>query len=67
MYCCDSKVFIEDDDLCITCENYVQIMNCPLLSALALGDVFLENSLQVTSCGFYKKFKRRLHIVKEDE
>lgn len=66
MYCVESKVFIENDDLCISCKNYVQDLNCPLLSALAQGDVFLENSLQVTDCGFYREFKRKLHIVKGD-
>lgn len=67
MYSKNSKVFIEDDDLCITCENYVKEIDCPLLAALALGDVFLEDSLQVTSCGFYREFKRNLRIVKGDE
>ena len=66
MYCVESKVFIENDDLCISCQNYVEDLNCPLLSALAQGDVFLENSLQVTDCGFYREFKRKLHIVKGD-
>lgn len=67
MYSQNSKVFIEDDDLCITCENYLKEMDCPLLAALALGDVYIENSLQVTNCGFYKEFKRNLRIVKDDE
>lgn len=66
MYCLNEKVFIEDDDLCTTCENYVQSVNCPLLSALAQGDVFLEDSLTVTCCGFYKEFKRTLRVVKEE-
>ena len=66
MYCVESKVFIEDDDLCISCENYVHELDCPLLSALAQGDVYLEGSLLVTNCGFYKEFKRNLHIVKGD-
>lgn len=66
MYCIDSKVFIEDDDLCINCQNYVQSVNCPLLSALAQGDVFLEDSLTVKGCGFYDEFKRSLRIVKEE-
>lgn len=64
MYCSDSKIFIEDDDLCLSCINYVNNVNCPLLSALVQGDVFLEDSLTVTKCGFYKEFKRYLHIVK---
>ncbi len=65
MYCVNSRVFIEDDDLCINCENYVHDLDCPLLSALAQGDVFLEGSLQVTSCGFYKEFRRNLRVVKD--
>lgn len=64
MYCSDSKIYIEDDDICVTCENYVKELNCPLLSALVLGDVFLEDSLVVKNCGFYKEFKRYLHIVR---
>ncbi len=64
MYCSDSKIFIEDEDICITCENYVKELNCPLLSALVQGDVFLEESLIVKRCGFYKEFKRYLHIVR---
>ena len=64
MYCSDSKIFIEDEDICITCENYVKELNCPLLSALVQDDVFLEESLIVKSCGFYKEFKRYLHIVR---
>ena len=50
MYSDGDKVFIEDDDLCITCENYVKEFDCPLLSALVLGDVFLEDSLIVSRC-----------------
>lgn len=65
MYCVNSRVFIEDDDLCINCENYVHDLDCPLLSALAQGDVFLEGSLQVTSCGFYKEFRRNLRVVED--
>lgn len=61
----NSRVFIEDDDLCINCENYVHDLDCPLLSALAQGDVFLEGSLQVTSCGFYKEFRRNLRVVED--
>lgn len=57
MYCVESKVFIENDDLCISCQNYVQDLNCPLLSALAQGDVFLENSLQVQTADFIENLK----------
>ncbi len=64
MYCSNSKIFIEDDDICVTCENYIKDVNCPLLSALVQGDVFLEENLIVKKCGFYKEFKRYLHIVR---
>lgn len=68
MYCDGEKVYIEDDDLCASCENYVKEFDCPLLGALVQGDVFIEDSLVVTKCGFYKEFKRVLHIVrKKDE
>ena len=67
MYCEDYRVFIEDDDQCITCENYAKGVSCPLLEALGSGVVFLEDSLTVTNCGFYKEFKRMLKIVKKEE
>ena len=67
MYCEDYRVFIEDDDQCITCENYAKGVSCPLLEALGSGVVFLEDSLTVTNCGFYKEFKRTLKLVKKEE
>lgn len=67
MYSDGEKIFIEDDDLCISCENYVKEFECPLLGALIQGDVFLEDSLIVTKCGFYKEFKRVLHIVRNNK
>ncbi len=67
MYSDGEKIFIEDDDICLTCENYVKEFDCPLLNALVQGDVYLENSLVVTRCGFYKEFKRVLHIVKDNK
>lgn len=67
MYSSGDKIFIEDDDLCNSCENYVKTFDCPLISALSEGDVFLEDSLVVTRCGFYKEFVRNLHIVKGDD
>lgn len=66
MYCIDETVFIEDNDQCITCDNYARGIACPLLEALGQGVVFLEDSLTVTNCGFYKEFKRTLSIVKKD-
>lgn len=67
MYCVDETVFIEDDDQCITCDNYARGIACPLLEALGQGVVFLEDNLTVTNCGFYKEFKRNLTIVKKDK
>lgn len=67
MYCIDYTVYIEDDDQCITCENYAKGVACPLLEALGSGFVHLEDSLTVTNCGFYKEFKRTLRIVRKEE
>lgn len=67
MYCIDNTVFIEDEDQCITCENYSRGVACPLLEALGEGVVFMEDSLTVTNCGFYKEFKRTLKIVKNED
>ena len=65
MYVDDNEtVYIEDDDQCITCENYAKGVACPLLEALGQGFVYLEGSLSVTNCGFYKEFKRHLKLVK---
>lgn len=67
MYCDKGKVFIEDDDQCMNCKNYANGMACPLLTALALGVVYLEDTLTVTNCGFFQKFERSLHLVKDNE
>lgn len=67
MYCEDSKIYIEDDDQCMTCKNYADGVACPLLMALGQGVVFLDDSLIVTDCGFYQEFKRNLHIVRDEE
>ena len=67
MYTIDDTVFIEDEDQCLTCENYAKGVACPLLEALGQGVVYLEDSLTVTNCGFYKEFKRMLKIVKKEE
>ena len=67
MYSDGEKVYIEDDDICLTCENYVKDFDCPLLGALIQGDVFIEYSLIITKCGMYKEFKRVLHIVRKKE
>lgn len=62
----DGKVFIEDDDQCISCENYARGVKCPLIEALGAGIVYLEDSITVTNCGFYKEFVRHLKIVKTE-
>ena len=67
MYCEDDKVFIEDEDQCLTCENYAKGVACPLLEALGAGIVFLEDSKIVTNCGFYKEFKRTLKLVENNK
>lgn len=66
MYSDGDKVYIEDDDICLTCENYVKDFDCPLLGALIQGDVFIEDSLIITKCGMYKEFRRVLHIVRKN-
>lgn len=63
MYCIESKVYIEDEDQCMTCDNYAKGVSCPLLEALGQGVVYLEDSLYVTNCGFYKEFRRTLKLV----
>lgn len=67
MYCEDDKVYIEDDDQCLTCENYARGVSCPLIEALGTGVVYLEDSMIVTNCGFYKEFKRTLKLVKDEK
>jgi hypothetical protein len=67
MYCVNYTVYIEDEDQCMTCENYAKGIACPLLEALGQGVVYLEDSLTVSNCGFYKEFKRTLKLVKEEE
>lgn len=67
MYCENGRIFIEDDDQCIFCKNYAEGVSCPLLTALGLGVVYLEDSLTVTNCGFFERFERHLHIVRDNE
>ena len=59
----DGSVHIEEDDECITCENLQKGIACPLIQAIAQGVVFIEDSLYVTNCGFYKKFERHLKLI----
>ena len=63
MYFENGNVHIEEDDECITCENLQKGVACPLIMAIAQGAVFIDESLNVTNCGFYKKFERHLRLV----
>lgn len=65
MYYHDGKVYIDDEDQCITCENFTRGICCPLIEAVGSGVVFFEDDLIVTNCGFYKEFIRHLEVVKE--
>lgn len=67
MYCENGKIFIENDDQCMDCKNYAEGVSCPLLTALGLGVVYLEDSLTVTNCGFFERFERKLHIVRNND
>ena len=67
LYKINDKVFIEDEDQCLTCENYAKGVACPLLEALGEGIVCLEDSMIVTNCGFYKEFKRTLRLVENNK
>ena len=63
MYFENGNVHIEEDDECISCENLQKGVACPLIMAIAQGAVFIDESLNVTNCGFYKKFERHLRLV----
>jgi len=67
MYSEDGQIYIEGEDQCINCKNYAEGIACPLLAALGLGVVYIEDSLTVSNCGFFEKFERHLHIVRNDE
>ena len=67
MYSENGRIFIEEDDQCLDCKNYAEGVSCPLLTALGLGVVYLEDSLTVTNCGFFEQFERHLHVVREDD
>lgn len=67
MYCENGRIFIEEEDQCLDCKNYAEGVSCPLLTALGLGVVYLEDSLTVTNCGFFERFERHLHVVRKDD
>jgi hypothetical protein len=54
----DYKVFIEKDDQCGTCELAHNQMDCPLIQAMGLNYVYLDdNGFKVTDCKLYKEDK----------
>ncbi|MBY0402722.1 MAG: hypothetical protein K2X66_02405 [Cyanobacteria bacterium] len=59
----DGTIHIEEEDQCYSCEYFLKGVTCPLLEALALGVVNLEGDVLVRNCGFFKQFKRTLHLV----
>jgi len=67
MFYDNGHVHIEDEDQCMTCENFNKGVACPLIQALGLGFVSFEEHLLVTSCGFFKKFERHLKVVSTKE
>lgn len=66
MYYYNGSVYVEDEDQCQTCSNFAHGVACPLLQALGMGVVVMQDNLIVTNCGFYKEFKRGLRIVKSE-
>jgi hypothetical protein len=63
----DGHVHIEEEDQCYTCEYFLKGVMCPLLEALAVGVAHLDGDIMVRNCGFYKEFKRHLHVVENQE
>ncbi|MEI7475377.1 MAG: hypothetical protein WCK67_11440 [bacterium] len=63
MYYQDGVVFVEKEDQCTCCKNYNHGVACPLLHALGLGVVTLDDVMTVSNCGFYEEFKRHLKVV----
>ena len=67
MYFFEGNVYVEDEDQCQTCDHFSRGIACPLLQALGMGVVTMADNMNVTSCGFYKEFKRHLMVVKKEE
>lgn len=67
MYFYKGAVYVEDEDECINCNNFVQGVTCPLLNALGMNIVTLNENIYVTNCGFYNEFKRHLKILKNKD
>ena len=66
MYYYNGSVYVEDEDQCQTCTNFAQGVACPLLQALGMGIVVMEDNMYVTNCGFYKEFKRKLRLISDN-
>ena len=67
MYFENGSVFIEKQDQCMTCRNFIQGVACPLLQALAMGIVTMDGLMYVTNCGFYEEHIRTLRLVVDNE
>ena len=67
MYYYNGSVYIEDEDQCQNCSNFVQGVACPLIQALGMGLVVMQDNLYVTNCGFFSEFKRKLQLLKSNE
>jgi hypothetical protein len=67
MYYYNGSVYVEDEDQCQTCANFAKGVACPLLQALGMGLVVMQDSMVVTNCGFYKEFKRHLRLISKNE
>ena len=63
MYYLDGSVHVENDDQCMTCKNFTNGVACPLLQALGMGLVTLEDEMTVINCEFYKAQTRHLKLV----
>ena len=63
----DETIHIEEEDQCYTCEYFLKGVTCPLLEALAMDVVSLNDDVLVRNCGFYKEFKRRLYVIEPNQ
>lgn len=63
MYFHDKLLYIEDEDQCGECEHYLKGIACPLLDALIHRVIYLDGQMNVTDCGFFKEFERKLKLI----
>jgi hypothetical protein len=66
MYFYNGSVYVEDEDQCISCANFARGVACPLLQALGMGLVVMQDNMVVTNCGFYKEFRRHLKLIQNN-